>query len=393
MPSLLDKLRAYNAAEPRKAAPVSKTDPEGFLHRSADFPLSLFGSRSAAAYERLSAVFGIPFPRDYRHEDVLFLDTETTGLSGGAGTVAFQIGIGYFEKNRFVTEQYLMKSYAQESLMLEDLSRKLRRFRVLCTFNGKSFDVPLLQSRFTMQRIDPGCLPALHADVLYPARRLWKLRLKRCTLSALEEDLLNVHRVDDLPGAEVPQTYFRFLEDGNFEPLERILEHNRQDIVSLAQLYFLICRHTTNPEGVTDQQDLFSLAKEYQREGDRPSSKKCYRMLSSTALRPEAYQALAGMEKQDGRYRQAIALYQTMVSRGEQTVSACEALAKLYEHNEHNLSYALHYTELAMLCLSEPSLRENQDTREARLRLQKRYARLCKKQHALDHPMPGNDRK
>lgn len=393
MPSLLEKLRAFDAAAPRKPAPAPKAEDEPFVHRTASFPLALFGNRAAATSERLSALFDTPFPRSYRHEDVLFLDTETTGLSGGAGTVAFQIGIGYFEDSRFVVEQYLMRSYAQEGRMLEALAAKLRHFRILCTFNGKSFDVPLLQSRFTMQRLSPACLPAVHADVLYPARRLWKLRLKRCTLGALEEALLNVHREDDLPGAEVPQTYFRFLEDSNFAPLERILDHNRQDLVSLAQLYFLLCTHVAHPEQASDQQDLFSLAKEYRREGDRAASKKCYRMLSATSLRPDAYQALANMEKQDGRYRHAIALYQTMVRRGEHIAPACEALAKLYEHKAHNLPYAIHYTELALLSLSEPTLRKASDTEPLRQSLLKRYARLCKKQRAQQSQSSAYERK
>ena len=180
----------------------------------------------------------------------LFLDTETTGLSGGAGTIAFQIGIGYFTPSGFVVEQFLMRDYAQEAPMLQALSTLMKRFSVLCTFNGRTFDVPLLKSRFLMNRMKDDCFPAVHADVLYPARRIWKLRLKRCTLGHLEEQLLHVQREDDLPGALVPQTFFQYLKDGDFSPLERILEHNKQDIVSLAQLFYFMCRQAVMPESI-----------------------------------------------------------------------------------------------------------------------------------------------
>lgn len=131
--------------------------------------------------------------------------------------------------------------------MLQSLSAILKRFTVICTFNGRTFDIPLLRSRFLMNRIPDSCIPAAHADALYPSRRLWKLRLHSCNLGNLEEKLLGVSREDDLPGALVPQTYFQYLKDGNFAPLEKILEHNQQDIVSLAQLFLYICYHVNHP--------------------------------------------------------------------------------------------------------------------------------------------------
>ena len=109
---------------------------------------------------------------------MLFLDTETTGLSGGVGTVAFQVGLGYFTPAGFAVEQFLMRDYPDEEAMLNLLAARMKRFSVLCTFNGKTFDVPLLKTRFLMHRIRDDGIPACHADVLFPARRLWKLRLK-----------------------------------------------------------------------------------------------------------------------------------------------------------------------------------------------------------------------
>ena len=111
-----------------------------------------------------------------------------------------------------------------------------------CDGDLDSVDVPLLRSRLVMNRMSDSSIPPVHADVLYPARRLWKLRLRQCTLGHLENQLLGVERVDDLPGAMVPQAYFQYLKDRNFAPMEKVLEHNRQDIVSLAQLFYELCR-------------------------------------------------------------------------------------------------------------------------------------------------------
>lgn len=190
--------------------------------------------------------------------------------------------MGYFTGRDFAVEQVLMRDYGQESELLRTVSSVAGRFSVLCTFNGRTFDAPLLASRFVMNRL-PSRLPDVHADVLYPARRLWKLRLKRCNLANLEEQLLHVKREDDLPGAEVPQTYFRYLRDGDFGLIERILAHNRQDIVSLAQLLCFLCGQVDCPETVESGQDLLSLAARWKSGAIRP------RRSNATACAPRRH--------------------------------------------------------------------------------------------------------
>ena len=270
MASLLNKLRMMDAA-PKRPAPQPKPEKTDLscYHSESIFPLSLFANRGSLHAGLLSSLFGASFTAAVAPEEILFLDTETTGLSGGAGTVAFQIGVGYFSSSGFVVEQFLMHDYPEEAEMLRRLNGMMQRFSVLCTFNGRNFDVPLLRSRFLMNRIADAAIPQLHADVLYPARRIWKLRLKSCRLSHLEEQLLHVQRDDDLPGALVPQTYFQYLKDGRFEPLNRILEHNKQDIVSLAQLFFFLCHQADHPEEIHEAEDLFSLARAMEKQGDR----------------------------------------------------------------------------------------------------------------------------
>lgn len=380
MANLLNKLRMLDA-EPKKPAPKPQAEKRAFAcYRSqAVFPLSLFTDRSHARRDVLESIFGCTFPSEIQPEDILFLDTETTGLSGGVGTIAFQIGVGYFAPSGFVVEQFLMHDYPEEAEMLRLLDGLMQRFSILCTFNGRTFDVPLLKSRFLMNRIPTAHIPEVHADVLYPARRLWKLRLKNCRLSNLEEQLLHVQRDDDLPGALVPQTYFQYLKDGNFAPLVKILEHNKQDIVSLAQLFYFMCRQVDQPEEISEGEDLFSLARAMEKRGEREKAMKCYRLSAANGMLGESYQAMARMEKRSGNCVAAIRLYQAMLTQGKEPVAACEALAKLYEHQLKDISGAISYARQALLLLSEPSLFRDDTVQERQKALQYRYARLRRK--------------
>jgi len=380
MANLLQKLRMLDA-EPKKEPPsvYAQKQAEHCYHKQAFFPLSLFTDRVHANKPVLESIFNVSFPENIRPEDFLFLDTETTGLSGGAGTVAFQIGIGYFTKDVFVVEQFLMHEYPQEAEMLKTLNGIMGRFPVLCTFNGRTFDIPLLRSRFLMNRISSPSFPAIHADVLFPARRLWKLRLKSCKLSHLEEQLLHIEREDDLPGAEVPKTYFQYLKDGRFEPLIRVLEHNKQDIVSLAQLFFFMCKQVDQPEEIQNAEDLFSLAKAMEKQGESAKAMRCYRLSANTSFKSEALQAMAHMEKRAGNTLASVKLYQAMLSAGKDPTAACEALAKIYEHQLKDLPSAISYTRQALLILSEPSLLMDNTVQERQKALQYRYARLRRK--------------
>ena len=380
MADLLSKLRMMDAA-PKKPARTSDKEPEKrrFHHTEASFPLSLFSDPSHATPSVLESIFGCSFPASVSREDILFLDTETTGLSGGVGTVAFQIGVGYFTAHSFVVEQYLMHDYPEEAEMLNTVNGLMKRFPILCTFNGRTFDVPLLRTRFIMNRIADAHFPEVHADVLFPARRIWKLRLKTCTLGNLEEQLLHVQRDDDLPGALVPQTYFQYLRDGDFAPLEKILEHNKQDIVSLAQLFFFLCAQVDAPESVQYGEDLFSMARAMEKTGCQDKAVRCYRLSTSGVMRTQAYQALANIERRNGHVEAAFKLYQTMLTQGDDPVSACEALAKLCEHRLHDIPGAISYTRQALLILSEPNLFRNSSVQERQNALQYRYARLRRK--------------
>jgi uncharacterized protein YprB with RNaseH-like and TPR domain len=156
--------------------------------------------------------------------DVVFLDTETTGLFGGAGSLAFLIGIGCFTEKGLIIEQYLMRDFDEEYPMLKSLLDRLKEFRVLVTFNGKSFDWPLLESRFIFSRLKATDWEDRHIDLLHLSRRLWSRCLENCSLSTIEKGILGLYREDDIPGYMIPKVYLEYLNTGDPAEMRRVLK-------------------------------------------------------------------------------------------------------------------------------------------------------------------------
>jgi len=277
-------------------------------------------------------------------EKALFLDTETTGLSGGAGTVAFLVGVGYIEKGRFTVEQLLMPTYAHEEEMLKRLSEIFSDKDTVIHFNGKSFDMPLLKSRFTINRMQDMLPEFNQLDLLHPSRRLWKLRLGSCRLSELEKSVLNIEREGDIPGAEVPQRYFDFLKAGGMTLLEDVIDHNRQDILTLSDLLIRLTDIYLHPERETDVLDQFSLGKAFEKLGEWEEAKKMYRVaampravVSAKQLKlsfcaGEANRRLYHIYRKNRKYEQAEEVLKNMVRRRQMEFCAKTELCKLYEH-------------------------------------------------------------
>ena len=378
MPGLMDKLRIISAEQKEQNGLPQKEPAQDCYRIQERYPIASFADVRYMNADILHEIFGEPFPASVQVSDVLFLDTETTGLSRGVGTVAFLVGVGYFTNQHFVVEQYLMRDYDEELFVLQEVSRLLSAFPVLATFNGKTFDLPVLQNRFLLNRFHDK-QNAVHADVLYPSRRVWKLRLGSCNLQALEERLLGVTREGDIPGAFIPQTYFQYLKNRDFEPIRQIMVHNRQDIVSLAQLFFFLCKLHQKPETASAAEDLYSLARTLQKRRETEKAKKCYRLSAHGELRKQSFHALAQQEKREGSTMRAIKLYTAMLARKEDTVDVCIALAKLYEHQMKNIPQALFYTRQALLLLTEPGIRDDEAVQSQRNAIQYRYARLRRK--------------
>jgi len=171
-----------------------------------------------------------------RWEDILFLDTETTGLSGGAGTYVFLLGTAHIEDGELVLRQHLLNDLAAEREFVRMLQGELERFRACASYNGKCFDLPLLRSRFVMALRAEITVDESHLDLLHPARRLWRGRFGSVTLRQIEESVLDDGRTEDIPGALIPDRYFAYLRRGDPALIEPVLEHNQRDVVSLVRV-------------------------------------------------------------------------------------------------------------------------------------------------------------
>ena len=373
MLSLRDKLRATQNV-PRRSAPARKTAEDCFV-RETRFELPE-GCHLADGTLRLMQ--GDPnIPHHTAPEDFLFLDTETTGLSHGAGTVAFLVGVGVIEDGGLTVRQYLMRDYDEEGFVLRRTLRDLDACGVLVTFNGRSFDMPLLETRFVMQRMRTDTAEIPHADLLHTARRVWKLRLKRCNLASLEELIFHEPREDDLPGAEVPQRYFDYLKRHDFSLLEDVLRHNAQDIASLARLLFALGRLHENPLSAEHLQDIYSLGRVYEKRGRIQEARMCYSAADAGSMSALSRERLADTFRRERRPEEAAAIYEKMIAARQGGAKPYIALSKLLEHRLKAPQAAMDIARRGLLYAADlpPSARNQADFDD----LTRRLARLMQK--------------
>jgi len=270
-----------------------------------------------------------------------FPDTETTGLAGGAGTAAFLIGVGFVEGDRFVVRQYFMRDYDEEPALLHALAELLASFPFLVTYNGKAFDVPLLESRYRLNRTPFPAATAHHLDLLPPARRLWKLRLESCRLQSLESALLGMRRAGDVPGEEIPRIYFEYLRSRDARGIARVLQHNRLDVLSLAALSAVACQWV-HDEGPDDPRDAYSLGRVFERARLYERSDEQYRRALGDEvgpLRTAALLRLAARAKRAGDHSSACDLWEQAAAGGSWL--ALRELAVHHEHRTRDLDAAL----------------------------------------------------
>jgi uncharacterized protein YprB with RNaseH-like and TPR domain len=282
----------------------------------------------------------------------VFLDTETTGLAGGTGTAAFLVGIGFVDGERFRVRQYFMRDYHEEAALLAGLAEDLRAFPFLVTFNGKMFDVPLLETRYRLDRRRFPLSGAPHLDLLYPARRLWKARLESCRLQVLEAELLGVRRHADVPGEAIPGLYFDYVRRRDARAMARVFEHNRLDIVSLAALAVTACRYV-GEGSAEDPRDALSLAKVLERARLYERSEAEYRRTIESdrgALRVAALVRLASRAKRVGDHSRAAELWAEAAAAGD--LLALRELAMHHEHRSRDLPASLAAVERALGLLS-----------------------------------------
>jgi uncharacterized protein YprB with RNaseH-like and TPR domain len=293
-------------------------------------------------------------------EKWLFLDTETTGLAGGTGTYAFLIGLAWWDAGGLQVEQLFMRDFTEEHSLLHELAARIAERPVLVTFNGKSFDWPLLESRFTMTRSIAAPKLATHLDLLHPARALWKLRLGSVRLVELERHVLDAprlgwHREDDVASAMIPQFYFDYLRGGPTPPLAGVVRHNQMDLRGLAALFCKINALLSESSAAANEiesLDLFGLSRFLQRRGDAGRAHSaCAQALEiglPAEFQPKARCELAWMAKRRGEHLRAAEIWLEVVGDPQEGIRACEQLAIHYERHAKDLNRATEFAQLAL---------------------------------------------
>src|SRR5271156_1311551 len=266
----------------------------------------------------------------------LFLDTETTGLMGGTGTYPFMVGIAWWDAGGLEVEQFFMRELTEEHALLLTLAERMAERPVLVTFNGKSFDWPLLETRYRMTRKIKSVAPRTHLDFLHPARNLWRVRLGSVRLAELEKHVLGWHRGADLISEMIPQFYFDYLRGGSPEPLVQIFRHNQMDLRGLAGLASRIVAVLADPRADgTDGLELFGVSRICERRGDTARAKKHYAQSLDAVLPAEtdraARRSLARLAKREGDLALALKLWESILGASREGLEAYKQLAIHYE--------------------------------------------------------------
>jgi tetratricopeptide (TPR) repeat protein len=323
-----------------------------------------------------------------------FIDLETTGLSGGAGTLAFLVGVGYFDLGAFQVRQFLLTGHGSERALLAAVTELFDEADLIVTFNGKTFDVPVMETRWVFHRMELPLEGVPHFDMLHPARRLWKLRAGDddgeggCRLSTLERALFDVRRVGDVPGAEIPSRFYRFLRTGDPRPLEPVLEHNRIDLVSLAAVTARgVALALGGAEACRDGAESLGLGRVYERSSRLDRIEPCYRRAigaDSPEVRAEGLYRLGLRLRRDRRYEEAAGIWAdvlalTRTARGpvfEQLRRfASEALSIHHEHRGRDYAAARELAMFALDDLGSEAWRRKEGLRHRLARLERKLAR------------------
>lgn len=290
----------------------------------------------------------------------LFFDLETTGLSGGVGVIPFLAGLGYYREEIFYVRQYFLGDPAAEERMVAEMADFFAEmdFQSIVTYNGKVFDLPLLETRFILNR-QPLVLSELpHLDFLFPARRLWRHKYENCRLYTLALDVINTGRTEDIPSAEIPYRYFQYLRTGSPDLVDPIIYHNAEDILSLLGLVISAGKiFSEDPESCdSDPMDLFGAGKIMESYGDEEQSLKYFEKALDGRLSGDltlsVKRRLSLRYKKSGDWERATALWEEMVDNTSLTrdsLFSFRELAMYFEHREKNFEKARRYAEEGMV--------------------------------------------
>ncbi|MBN8730863.1 MAG: ribonuclease H-like domain-containing protein [Acidobacteria bacterium] len=301
-----------------------------------------------------------------------FLDTETTGLAGGSGTCAFLIGVGRITPQGFRLRQFFLRDFGEEPSVLEALTEELSRARTLVTYNGRAFDIPLLETRYRMNRARPPFASLDHVDLLYGARRLWRLRLDNCRLQQLEREIIGFEREGDIPGDQIPTAYFDFLRGQGAAWLSQVFEHNALDIVTLACVAAVLPQRFHEPASnkLDHPEEMVSMGRWLQQSSRVDEALTLFREAAARGLRDELMSRtlwdVSLIERRQKHWDAAVAVWSELAAfaNPHQALALIE-LSKHYEYREKNFDMALEWAVQAL------AIEATEETRKRHARLQR----------------------
>jgi uncharacterized protein YprB with RNaseH-like and TPR domain len=377
MPSLSDRLQALGVKVGAENLPISKPrhDQEHSIEKiltgskwrtpsgdvfyvetryDAGMNIGNVGIRPQIPLDVIADWAQTPHVPNLELEKFAFIDIETTGLGGGAGTYAFLIGVGRFQADHFRLVQFFLQDPSQEVALLRALEEFLAPCEAVVSYNGKTFDVPIINNRYAINGFPPLLQNTPHLDLLHLARRIWKIRLASRTLGDIEAEILGIRRSEqDVPGWMVASIYFDYLKTGDARPLRGVFYHNEVDVISLAALLAHLDGIISHPLENPNQHrlELITIGKLYQDLGRLETAARIYQVaIEGHELPADVYwntsKRLSFLFKRLGDLESARAIWEKAANQGY--IFACEEIAKYYEHRERNFTKAAAWTDKAL---------------------------------------------
>lgn len=330
---------------------------------------------------------------DFDPRTACFVDTETIGLAGGAGTIAFLVGLGHFTGETFRLEQCFLRDYDDEAAMLEFLAERFKTCQTVVGYNSKSFDLPLLRTRFIQNRIPFHAETLPHYDLVHAARRFYKKRLGDCSLKNIESEILGIARKGDIPSHLIPQIWFDYLRNRDARPLRPVFYHHRMDILSLVTLTAHLSHALQQQHGAGFQhaQDRLSLIRHHfrlkQYDTLIPLAEKYLEDDDRSPLRRDCMEMLALACKRRNRFEQMRDTLELLAQEFPTHWQARHELVKLYQHRLRDLDRAIHICRETLAALPPTAAIETHAFTQRLARLQDRLARA----HPDPSPESGDD--
>ena len=320
---------------------------------SANHVHGKFSTFAEASYDSLLHLLSLE--GDFVLERCVFMDTETTGLAGGSGTLAFMVGLGFYREKNFWLYQGFLRDPSDEPGMLGRIEELLEGIDTVVTYNGKSFDVPLMHARCVINGFEKAFEGMRHIDLLHVARKVWKHRLPSRTLGTVENEILGFYRSEEeVPGWMAPELYFQYQKTGDASGVVPVFYHNAMDILTLGVLLRVVAQLVHDPYQVESPgADLVSIARMYadQKEYDRAIA--LYEEGIQHDLADEVYldalMRFAVIFKRQNEMEKALPLWERAVQLG--SIDACEELAKYYEHQCKDYECAMKWVNAGFNCM------------------------------------------